>query len=100
MNGHYTMRSSLGMLVPAIVLGVPLLDLAFVFVVRLEKGLSPFRGSPDHLALRLRRLGLSVEQTVGLACGLGVLLGLTAFAVMGAAMPMAALFVAVLAALL
>ena len=82
MNGHYTTRNSLGMLVPAIILGVPLLDLTFVFVVRLQKGLSPFRGSPDHLALRLRRAGMSVRQTVAIAYTTGVVFGFAACAVM------------------
>jgi len=82
MNGHYTTKNSLAMLVPAMVLGVPLLDLGFVFLVRLSKGLSPFRGSPDHLALRLRRRGWSVEQTVGAAYGTTAALGLAAFILM------------------
>jgi UDP-GlcNAc:undecaprenyl-phosphate GlcNAc-1-phosphate transferase len=82
MNGHYTTQNSFGMLAPAIILAVPLLDLAFVFVVRLWKGLSPFRGSPDHLALRLRRAGYSVAQTAGIAYALGVLFGLSGILVM------------------
>ena len=82
MNGHYTKSNSLGMLVPAIILGIPLLDLAFVFMVRIYKRLSPFRGSPDHLALRLRRAGLTVRQTVALAYGVGAILGSVAFAIM------------------
>jgi len=81
-NGHYSARNSRGMLVPAIVLGVPLLDLVFVFAVLLQKGLSPFRGSPDHLALRLRRAGLSVAQVAGTAYGAGTAFGLVAYAVM------------------
>ncbi len=93
MNGHYTTRNPLGMLVPAIILGVPLLDLAFVFVVRLQKGLSPFRGSPDHLALRLRRAGMSVRQTVGVAYTTGVVFGLVGFAVMESTSAAAAMLV-------
>lgn len=84
MNGGYTTKNSLAMLTPLIILGVPLIDLAFVFVVRLEKGLSPFRGSPDHIALRLRCLGLSVAQTVGLAYGIGFALGVAGIALMEA----------------
>ena len=82
MNGHYTTKNDVGLLVPVMVLGVPLLDLAFVFVARILKGRSPFRGSADHLALRLRRLGWSIERTVGMAYVIGAVLGLTASVVM------------------
>jgi UDP-GlcNAc:undecaprenyl-phosphate/decaprenyl-phosphate GlcNAc-1-phosphate transferase len=82
MNGHYTTNNPVGMLVPVMILGVPLLDLAFVFLVRMSKGLSPFRGSPDHLALRLRRLGWGVGKIVAVAYAVGVALGCAAYAVM------------------
>ncbi len=85
MNGHYTIRNPLGLLVPAMVLGVPLLDLLFVSVVRLRKGMSPFRGSPDHLALQLRALGWGVKKTAGIAYAVGAGFGLGACAVMEAA---------------
>jgi UDP-GlcNAc:undecaprenyl-phosphate/decaprenyl-phosphate GlcNAc-1-phosphate transferase len=84
MNGHYTANNWLGMFVPAMVLGVPLLDLGFVFVIRLSKGISPFRGSSDHLALRLKRLGWSITRIVGTAYGFGAALGVAAFGVMAA----------------
>ena len=95
MNGHFTINNWVGMLVPVMILGVPLLDLAFVFVVRWSKGLSPFRGSPDHLALRLRRLGWSVEQVVNLAYGIGAALGLAALAVMEARSAVMALWIVI-----
>ncbi len=82
MNGHYTVHNWVAMLVPVMILGVPLLDLGFVFVVRCLKGLSPFRGSPDHLALRLRRLGWSVERVVTTAYATGAALGGAALALM------------------
>ncbi|HSD10934.1 MAG TPA: MraY family glycosyltransferase [Candidatus Binatia bacterium] len=84
MNGGYTTKNSLGMLTPVIILGVPLFDLAFVALVRLEKGLSPFRGSPDHFALRLKRTGRSVTHTVSTVYLAGLLLGLSGIAVMEA----------------
>lgn len=85
MNGGYTKSNWLAMLTPVILFGVPLFDLAFVSIVRWEQGLSPFRGSPDHFALRLRRAGLSVKQTVGIAYAAGILLGFAGYALMGAA---------------
>jgi UDP-GlcNAc:undecaprenyl-phosphate/decaprenyl-phosphate GlcNAc-1-phosphate transferase len=67
MNGRYTVDNWVGMVTPAIILAVPLFDLVFVSVVRLEKGMSPFRGSPDHFALRLRDAGFTVESIVAIA---------------------------------
>jgi UDP-GlcNAc:undecaprenyl-phosphate/decaprenyl-phosphate GlcNAc-1-phosphate transferase len=101
MNGGYTTKNSVAMLTPIIILGVPLFDLAFVSIVRLQKGLSPFRGSPDHLALVLRRSGLSVVRTVTIVYLAGLLLGLSGIAVMEAPHERtAALAVATIAALL
>ena len=64
MNGRYTLDNLVGMVTPAIILSVPLFDLVFVSIVRLEKGLSPFRGSPDQFALRLRDAGFSIPAVV------------------------------------
>jgi UDP-GlcNAc:undecaprenyl-phosphate GlcNAc-1-phosphate transferase len=47
--------------------GVFLLELAFLIVVRNRRGLAFWRGSPDHLALRLQAAGLSKQQTVAVA---------------------------------
>lgn len=51
----YTRHNSLAFVAGLFVVGVPLFDLAYVIVLRLGKGKSPFLGSPDHIALRLRR---------------------------------------------
>jgi len=46
--------------VPMILIaGIPLFELSFLVFVRRRKGLKWWRGSPDHLALRLQRAGLS-----------------------------------------
>lgn len=39
-------------------------ELIFVIIVRMKKGLNPMMGSPDHLPLRIRKLGFSVKKTV------------------------------------
>ncbi len=51
----YTRYNSLAFAAGLLVVGVPLFDLAYVIVLRLGQGRSPFLGSPDHFALRLRR---------------------------------------------
>ena len=63
----YTRHNDLGFLTALFVTAIPLYDLIYVFTLRLLKGRSPFWGSPDHLALRLRKkLCLSSEQTVSI----------------------------------
>ena len=84
MNGHYTVDNWVAMLTPVIILGVPLFDLAFVSIVRLEKGMSPFRGSPDHFAIRMRHAGISVRKTVALAYAAALLLGVVGIVLMKA----------------
>lgn len=50
--------------------GVALLELAAVTAIRWRKGLSIWRGSPDHSALRLQQAGLSKTWTLLAACAL------------------------------
>lgn len=57
---------------------VPLFELFFVTTVRIEKGLPWWKGSPDHFALRLQRVGWSrwrVNVVAWLAMGVGGTLG-------------------------
>ncbi len=80
--GHgYSQMNVVALCGPLLILGIPLYDTALVMVLRFLKGRSMFRGSNDHLALRIRRLGFTVKQTVLslwtlsflLACGAGLL---------------------------
>jgi UDP-GlcNAc:undecaprenyl-phosphate GlcNAc-1-phosphate transferase len=64
MNNAYTERNVLAALSPALILGVPLFDMLFVMYIRFRRGLPVMLGSPDHVALRLRRWRLSTKQTV------------------------------------
>jgi UDP-GlcNAc:undecaprenyl-phosphate GlcNAc-1-phosphate transferase len=68
----------LAVLNPLLLLAVPLFDMSFVVVVRLSQGRSPFRGSPDHLALRLRQRGFSLKETVALAYAVAAVMGAAA----------------------
>jgi UDP-GlcNAc:undecaprenyl-phosphate GlcNAc-1-phosphate transferase len=62
----YTRFNRLAFLSGVFVLGAPLFDLAYVIVLRLVKGRTPFLGSPDHFALRLRKkMNWPVHKTVG-----------------------------------
>ncbi len=42
-----------------LVVAVPLFEFAFLFVIRVRKGIPWWRGSPDHFALRLQARGFS-----------------------------------------
>lgn len=63
-----------------LVLGVPILDLAFVITQRLYKGRSPFRGSMhgEHLHHRLLAKGWSPRGIIALTAGIGAAFGTTA----------------------
>lgn len=75
MIGKYDSHNSIGYLSPLLILAVPIFDTAYVMTLRVLQGRNPFKGSPDHFALRLRRLGLTVPRVVWLACGLSAALG-------------------------
>jgi UDP-GlcNAc:undecaprenyl-phosphate GlcNAc-1-phosphate transferase len=64
MDNAYTRENLLAAVAPALILGVPLFDMLFVMYVRYRRGLPVMLGSPDHVALRLRRWRLSTRQTV------------------------------------
>jgi len=64
MDNAYTQRNPIAALAPALILGVPLFDMLFVMYIRHRRGLPVMLGSPDHVALRLRRWRLSTRQTV------------------------------------
>ena len=64
MDNAYTRRNPIGALAPALILGVPLFDMLFVMYIRHQRGLPVMLGSPDHVALRLRKWRLSTRQTV------------------------------------
>ena len=82
MIGRYTEHSALGILAPLVILGVPIFDTLFVMYIRRRRGVSMFLGSPDHVALRLRRWRLSVRQTVAASYAAAALLGAGGVAIM------------------
>lgn len=79
-TGQYTMNHRFAFAAPVLLLGVPIYDTAYVMLLRTLRGRSMFFGSKDHVALRLRKLGLTITQTVNILYGSSLLLGLLAFA--------------------
>ncbi|MGH9750355.1 MAG: glycosyltransferase family 4 protein [Candidatus Polarisedimenticolia bacterium] len=82
MNNSYTRNNLVASLAPVIILGVPVFDMLFVMYVRYRRGLPVMLGSPDHVALRLRRWRLTTRQTVLLSYAATLLLGGVAIAMM------------------
>ncbi len=64
LNLSYSHQNYLAVFSPLVILGLPLFDLMLMTVIRLRKGIPPWKGSPDHIPLRLRALGLSKEKVV------------------------------------
>lgn len=82
MIGSYTKVNNVAALAPILILGVPIFDTLFVSYIRYKRGMSIFRGSNDHFALRLRRLVLTVKQVVILSYLVTILLGISAILIM------------------
>jgi UDP-GlcNAc:undecaprenyl-phosphate GlcNAc-1-phosphate transferase len=80
MDNAYTEFNRVAALAPALILGVPLFDMLFVMYIRWRRGLPVMLGSPDHVALRLRKWRLSTQQTVTVSCAVTALLGAAAVA--------------------
>jgi UDP-GlcNAc:undecaprenyl-phosphate GlcNAc-1-phosphate transferase len=81
-NEQYTVvNSRIGILAPVVIMGIPIFETAFLMIVRTLKGIPVLRGSPDHFAMRLRRLGWSIERIVITVYAAGVLLGVLGLAV-------------------
>jgi UDP-GlcNAc:undecaprenyl-phosphate GlcNAc-1-phosphate transferase len=75
MIGKYDRFNPIGYLSPLLILAIPLFDTAYVSALRILRGRSPFKGSPDHFALRLRAAGCSVPAAVKLTYIAGIVLG-------------------------
>lgn len=61
---YATIGKKIALFSPLLILGLPIFDTAFVILMRIKKGKSPFAKSNDHLALRFLKLGYSKKQTL------------------------------------
>ncbi len=78
LSNSYTARNPVAALAPALILGVPIFDMLFVMVIRRLRGLPVMLGSPDHVALRMRKWRWSTRQTVVASYGATTALGVAA----------------------
>ncbi len=75
MSNAYTRHTAVAAVGPALILGVALFDMLFVMWVRFRRGMPVMLGSPDHVALRLRRWRLTTRQTVAASYAATAVLG-------------------------
>jgi UDP-GlcNAc:undecaprenyl-phosphate/decaprenyl-phosphate GlcNAc-1-phosphate transferase len=75
-----TSPNRLAVISPLLILGVPLLDLAWVVIIRWRLGKPFWIGDNNHLSHRLNRAGLSRPKAVLILWLGGLLLGAVAFA--------------------
>ena len=85
----YTGDHRLGLATPLLILGVPLFDMLFVMYIRWRRGMPVMMGSPDHVALRLRKWRLSTRATARAHVVVSVVFGVPAVGVMFSAQPVA-----------
>jgi UDP-GlcNAc:undecaprenyl-phosphate/decaprenyl-phosphate GlcNAc-1-phosphate transferase len=80
MIASYATTSRLALLSPLVLFSIPLFDLAYVIVLRLFKRKSPFRGSKDHFAVRMRIKGMSVRTITNFSYSICFVLGIATVA--------------------
>jgi len=80
---------------PIITLGIPIFETIFISLLRMKSGVFPWKGTKDHFALRLVRIGLSVKRIVILTYLFGVFLGSAALLFYYLSLPLLYCFLAI-----
>jgi UDP-GlcNAc:undecaprenyl-phosphate GlcNAc-1-phosphate transferase len=60
----YSDKNPLAVYVPILILSVPIFDTIYVSIMRIKSGISPFKGTKDHFALRLESMGFERKKIV------------------------------------
>jgi len=93
----YTRVNDIGLFAPILILGLPIFETLLVSSWRIKKGRSPFKGSKDHFALRLRAMNFSQKQILAITIGLSILLAIGAFGITRLSLGLAGIiFIAIL----
>lgn len=58
----WSLHNWYGFLTPLIILAIPLLEVSFLIIIRMYKGIPFYQGSPDHFCLYLKANGWSVWE--------------------------------------
>ncbi len=67
-----TLDLSVALLIPVLLLFLPIVDLAFVFVRRIKEGRHPFTPGLDHISHSMQRRGLTPNRILGTVQVVGV----------------------------
>ncbi len=73
--GSYTVNNKLALISPVIILWLPIYEVILVSVMRIKKGKSPFMGSKDHFAFRLKALGFPTHAVLITTYFLSIIMG-------------------------
>lgn len=84
---QYSIHSDWAILAPLFLLAVPLFDTAFVSLARVLKRKNPLKGSNDHIALRLKKLGWKPTRILLAFSVVGIFCNTIAFSVMTVSKP-------------
>lgn len=74
---YATMERKIALLSPLLILGLPILDTAFLIIVRMSKKKIPFNKSRDHIYLRFLHLGYSKRKALLILLGMCCILSLS-----------------------
>lgn len=75
MIGDYTATNRLAFFNPLLIFGVPIFDTVYVMILRMLHGHSPFLGSKDHYAVRLKQRGWTVRRIVLVSYFIAAMIG-------------------------
>lgn len=81
MGTSYSKMNDIALFSPLLILGIPMYDTLFVMLLRFRQRKSIFKGSRDHLALRLEALGFNRKKVVLVIYLVSVFLSLVALLV-------------------
>ncbi len=71
---NWSLYNWYGFLTPIIILAIPLLEVAFLVVIRTYKGIPFYQGSPDHFCLYLKANGWSIGEILLYVLGVSSIL--------------------------
>jgi len=77
--GSYGHNNRLALISPILILWLPIYETILVSLLRIKKGKSPFMGSKDHFAFRLKALGFPTLAILLISYFLNIIMGETAF---------------------
>lgn len=74
-TGSFTVTNKLALISPVLILWLPIYETILVSVLRLSKGKSPFYGSKDHFAFRLKAAGFPHSAILLVSYFLSIIMG-------------------------